>query len=62
MIEKGPARRGQLDPARTAGQQLSPDLVLQIADLPAERGLRRMQPPLGRNRQVRFFGDGHEIT
>jgi hypothetical protein len=61
MIEKGSARRGQLDPARTAGQELSPDLVLQIADLPAERGLRGVQPPRGRNRQVARFGDRDEI-
>ena len=62
MIEKGPPRRGQLDPARTAGQELGPDLVLQIPDLPAERGLRGVQPPRGRIRQAPLLGDGDELA
>ena len=39
MIEEGATRRGQRDTARTAGQKLGSDLGLEIADLPAQRGL-----------------------
>jgi len=39
MVEKGFARGSELDAADTAGQQLGPDLIFQIANLPAERRL-----------------------
>ena len=41
MVEKGFARSGQLDAMNAARQQLGPDLVLQIANLPTQRGLSR---------------------
>jgi hypothetical protein len=32
------------------------------ADLPAEGRLRRMQPPLSRERDTAFLGDGNEVV
>ena len=62
MVEKGLARGGQFDAVHAAAQQLDADLVFEIADLPAERRLRRVQPFLGRERQAAFLGDGDEIA
>src|SRR2546425_476031 len=45
-----------------ARQQLGPDLVLQIANLPAQRGLGGVEPALGGGREAAFLGHGHEIT
>jgi hypothetical protein len=39
VLEKSAAGRRQFDPASAARQQLNPDLDLEIADLPTERGL-----------------------
>ena len=62
MIEKGAAGCGELDAARAALQQLDADLQLQIADLPAQRRLRRVQPPLGSIGEAAFLGNSHEIA
>ena len=62
MIEKGPAGRGELDAARAAFQQFDPDLQFQIADLSAQRRLRRVQPPFGGVCEAALLGDGNEIT
>src|SRR4051812_33289258 len=62
MIEKGAAGCGELDAACTALQQLDADLELQIADLPAQRWLRRVQPPLGRMGEAALLGHGNEIA
>ena len=62
MVEKGLPCGGQLDAVNAAGQKLDADLVLQIADMPAERRLRRVQPELGRERQAAFLDHGHEVT
>jgi hypothetical protein len=61
VIEKCPARGRQLDPAGAAYQKLDADFQLQGADLPAQRRLRRMQPPLGRERKASFLGDGDKV-
>jgi hypothetical protein len=42
--------------------RLIADLVFEIADLPAERRLRRVQPLRGRNRQASGLGDRDEIA
>src|SRR6202043_3215737 len=60
VVEKGLAGGGQLDAAHAAADQLDADFVFELADLPAERGLRRVQPFLGRERQAAFFGDRDE--
>jgi hypothetical protein len=39
VIEKGSTRRCQFDAASAAREQLGTDLVLKIADLPAQRRL-----------------------
>src|SRR4051794_40252281 len=62
MIEKGSAGRRELDAAGAAHQQFDPDLQLQIADLPAQRRLRRVQPPLGGVGQAALLGDRNEIA
>src|ERR1700694_704884 len=62
MIEKGLACGGQLDAMNAARQQLGPDLVLQVANLPAQRRLRGVEPKLGRRRQAAFLEHGYEIT
>ena len=41
---------------------MNTDFAFQIADLPAEGRLRRVQPPLGRERQASLLGDGNEIA
>ena len=54
---KRPAGRRQLDASNAPNEQLCPDLGFQIAYLPAEGGLRRVQPALGRERQAALLGD-----
>src|ERR1700731_3154058 len=51
---------GQLDAAHAAADQLDANLVFEIADLAAERRLRRVQPFLGRERQAALFGGRDE--
>ena len=62
VIEKGPPGGGQFDAVHAAAHQLNADLVFEIADLPAERRLRGVQPFLGRERQAAFLGDRNEIA
>jgi hypothetical protein len=62
MIEKRPAGRRQLDPVNAANEKLGADLPLQIAQLPTEGGLCRVQPPLGRHCHAALFGDSDEIA
>src|ERR1700730_11276909 len=62
MVEEGLACRSQLDALNAARQQLGPDLVLQIANLPAQRGLGGVEPALGGGRQATFLDHGYEIT
>jgi hypothetical protein len=62
VIEKRSTCRRQFDTAGAAYQELSADFQLQIANLPAEGRLRRMQPPLGRESDTALLGDGNEIA
>src|SRR6267143_1414091 len=62
MVEEDPAGGGELDAADAADHELSADLVLQILHLAAQRRLRRVQPPLGGNREAAFLGDGDEVA
>src|ERR1700694_2542507 len=62
MIEKGLACGGQLDAMNAARQQLGPDLVLQVANLPAQRRLGGVEPDLGGRRQAAFLDHGYEIS
>ena len=45
MVKKGLACGGQFDAVHAAAHQLDANLVFKIADLAAERRLRRMQGP-----------------
>jgi hypothetical protein len=62
MVEKGPPGGGQLDAVHAAAHQLNADLVFEIADLPAQRRLRGVQPLLRRQRQAALLGDRDEIA
>ena len=61
-LEEGFARRGEFDAARAADEQRRADLVFEITDLAAQRGLSGVQPLLRRQRQAAGFGDGDEIA
>jgi hypothetical protein len=62
VVEKGFAGGGQFDAVHAAAHQLNADFVFQIADLPAQRRLRGVQPFLGRERQAALLGDRDEIA
>src|SRR5882724_3496989 len=62
MVEKGLACGGQLDAVNAARQQLRPDLVLQVANLPAQRRLGGVEPQLGGCCQAALLDHRHEIT
>ena len=62
MVEKGLACGGQLDAMNAARQQRSPDLVLQVANLPAQRRLGGVEPQLGGRRQAALLDHRYEIT
>jgi hypothetical protein len=62
VVEKGLARGGQLDAMNGARQQLGPHLVLEVANLPAQRRLGGVEPELGGRRQAAFLDHRYEIT
>ncbi len=62
MIEKGAAGKGQLDAARAAHEELGADFQLEVTQLPAQGGLRGVQPLLGGDREAALFGDGDKIA
>ena len=62
VIEKGAAGVGQRGSLRAAVQQPNADLMLEVADLAAERGLRGVQPLLGGEREAAGLGDRNEIA
>lgn len=61
VVEKALARREQLHPARSAREERRPELVLERADLAAQRRLRDVQA-LSRPTYVSFLGDGNEVA
>ena len=62
MVEKALACIGQLDAVHAAHHKLGADLVFEIADLAAQRRLRRVQPFLSRERQAALLGDRDEVA
>lgn len=62
VVKEGEAGVGELDPVHAARQQLDPDLIFEIADLPAEGGLRGVEPPFRGLGEAAHFGDGDEIA
>src|SRR6202049_2739508 len=62
MVEEGLAGGGQRDAMNAARQQLGPDLVLQVANLPAQRRSGGVEPELGGRRQAALLDHGYEIT
>jgi hypothetical protein len=55
------ARRGQRHPGPGPGEQLDPELALQLLDLLGQRGLGHEQP-LGRAAEAAFGRDGGEVA
>jgi hypothetical protein len=62
MIKKGASGRGQLDAMDAAAHQQRADFVFQIADLAAERRLRRVQAFGGCTGQASFLRNRNEKT
>ena len=62
MVEEGAPGGGQFDTVHASIHQRNADLVFEIADLAAERRLRRVQPFLSRERQAALLGDRDEIA
>jgi hypothetical protein len=62
MVEEGAPRRGQFDAMDTARQQGNADFVFEIADLAAERRLRRVQSLLGGDGETAFLRDRDEVS
>jgi hypothetical protein len=62
VIEKGPAGGGQLDAVHATAHELNADLIFEIADLSAQRRLRRVQLFLGRDCQAARLRDRDEVT
>jgi hypothetical protein len=62
VIEKGASGRGERDATRATLQQRHANLEFEVADLPAQRRLRGMEPPLGGIGQAAFLGNGNEIA
>src|ERR1700724_3688443 len=61
VVEKHLARSGQLDTARATRDELGANFRLQLAQLTAQRRLRRVQPALGCDRDALLLGHGDEI-
>src|SRR5262249_10327707 len=61
LAEEGDAGVGQAAPAVRAIEQADAELVLERADLLAERRLRHVQAG-GRAREVQLLGDGDEVA
>src|ERR1700688_3671846 len=62
MIQKRLAGRRQLNTMRAASDQLNADFLLEIPDLPAERGLGGMELLLGGNGQAACISHGDEVA
>jgi hypothetical protein len=62
MVEEGATGSGQFGTVNTARQQRNANLVFQVADLPAQGWLRRVQPLFGGDRQAALLGDGDEVS
>ena len=62
MLHECPAGVGQLDTAYPSGQQGGAHFILEIANLPAQRRLRRVQSLFGCDRETSFLGDRDEIA
>src|SRR4029077_4191559 len=62
VIEKSTAGRGERNATCAALQQRDANLEFQVADLPAQRWLRGMEPPFGGIGQAAFLGNSNEIA
>ena len=62
MVEKGATGGGQFDAVHAAAHQLNANLVFEIANLAAQRRLRRMKPLFGGDRQASRLRDRDKIA
>jgi hypothetical protein len=62
MLKERAASRCQFDPMHAAAHKRDADLALEVANLAAERRLRRVQPLLGGVLQASRLGDRDEIA
>ena len=62
MIKKRTPGRRQRDAARATREERGADFQLEIAQLPAERRLRGVQPLLGGDGETAFLRDRDEIS
>jgi hypothetical protein len=62
VVEKDSAGGGELDAAAAADEKRRADLVFEVANLPAERGLSRVERSFGGKPKASGFGDGHEVA
>ncbi len=62
MVEEGAAGGGERDAVDAARQERNADFIFEIADLPAQRRLRGVQPLLGGDREAALLGDRDEIA
>ena len=61
MVEEDAAGRQERHAARRSREELRPDLVLERADVPADRRLSHVEP-LRRTAHVAFLGHGDEVA
>ena len=61
VFKEGDASRSQFDPSDAAGHQFDAHLTFQVPHLTTQRGLGRMEPLLGGDRQAPLFRDRDEI-
>jgi hypothetical protein len=62
MIEEYPSSRGEFNASRFSLQQFHAKFHFEIADLAAQRRLRRVEPPLCGVQKTAFLGDRNEIA
>jgi hypothetical protein len=62
VVQKGAPGSREFNAVHAAGYQRNADFLLEIAYLPAEGRLRRMQAFLCRQGEASLLGDGDEIA
>jgi hypothetical protein len=62
VVEEDAAGRGELDATAAADEKRCADLVFEVANLPAERGLSRIELLFGGKSEASSFGNGHEVA
>src|SRR6266576_2270055 len=61
LVKKNPARFSEPHGFGAMVEERNAELILEVANLPAQRRLRNVQPR-GSPSHILFLGDGHEVT